>query len=88
MSEMVAIVKNHYRCYAAAQLVSNIIFSKEFAALKEELYSIYCRNNIENAEKEAFQDSLYSFLTQEQGKLKAVSFIPLALAESNIGFSS
>ncbi|MCR4440920.1 MAG: hypothetical protein QHH10_02100 [Peptococcaceae bacterium] len=62
---MAAVFENHHKCYAASRMVGDIVFSKEFCSLREELSSVYRRLEIRDAEKEAFQDALYSFLTQK-----------------------
>jgi len=71
---MAVIIKNHHRYYAASRLVSDIVFDKEFSSLCEELAFLYKEYDINNPEQEAFQDALYSFLTQKKTRLRALSF--------------
>ncbi len=47
--------------------VAAICLSEEFADLKNELERIYFQNGIENALLTAFQDALYTILTQQEG---------------------
>ena len=71
---MAVIVRSHHRYYAASRLVSDIVFDKEFSNLCEELSLLYKRyDNISNPEQEAFQDALYSFLTQKKTGARALS---------------
>ncbi|MGI5839594.1 MAG: hypothetical protein ACOX8W_08005 [bacterium] len=46
--------------------ISNICLSNEFHALREELEAIYERCGIEDAVVTAFQDALYTMLTQSE----------------------
>ncbi|PKM87275.1 MAG: hypothetical protein CVU87_09885 [Firmicutes bacterium HGW-Firmicutes-12] len=81
---MIAVSRNHYKCFETARLIREIYYSKEFSLLYEELLDIYKRNKTDNPEKEAFQDAIYSILTQKQNKLHSISIQKLELAyESN-----
>lgn len=71
---MAVMTRSHHRYYAVSRLVSDIVFDKEFSNLCEELAFLYKRyDNIGDPEREAFQDALYSFLTQKKSGQKALS---------------
>ena len=71
---MAVIIRGHHRYYATSRLVGNIVFDKEFANLCEELSLLYKKyDHTGNPEQEAFQDALYSFLTQKKAGVRAFS---------------
>lgn len=80
---MAAVLRDHYRYFSLARLVSEIVFSREFSGLYDELLSIYKEDELDNAEKEAFQDSLYSHLVQRRTMLYSSSFVRQSLAYEN-----
>lgn len=70
---MAVIYKNHYKSYLASCVVCDIVFNQEFSSLYDELALLYKKYNIDNPEREAFHDAFYSFLTQKETGLQALS---------------
>jgi|GEM_PF-848669 len=51
---------------ALIQAISNICYSEEFSALKQELECLYNAAGVENPSVSAFQDTLYALLCQNK----------------------
>lgn len=49
-------------------LVAQICLSEEFLFLKKELEIIYAHEELDNSKLHAFQDALYSFLSEEEAE--------------------
>ncbi len=58
--------ERHQELKRMVQLVSVICFSEEFLMLSKELESLYLKAGNEKALMLAFQDALYSLLSQEE----------------------
>lgn len=63
---MPVICKNHNKYLAISRYIGDIIFNPQFSQLFEELHYIYKTYALKEAEKEAFQDAFYCFITQEK----------------------
>lgn len=63
---MPVIYKNHYKNLAISHHISVIVCNPQFSRLFEELHYIYKAYALKEAEKEAFQDALYSLIAQEE----------------------
>ena len=58
--------ERHQELKRMVQLVSVICFSEEFLTLRKELESLYLKAGNDKALMLAFQDALYSLLSQEE----------------------
>lgn len=61
------------RIAATASLVCEIVFSREFILLREELTLLYHKIGAGNPEREAFYDAFYSMYCSRESQLQALS---------------
>jgi len=66
--------ENHFYYKDVAEKVSNIVHNNEFTQLQFELEILYKKIGFEKPGKQAFQDALYSFLSQDEGLKPAKAF--------------
>ncbi len=65
---MALVYEKHQKTHDASKILSEIVFNEEFTDLKNELTLFYQRYDCPGAEKEAFCDAIYCFLTETKAQ--------------------
>lgn len=66
--------ENHNFCKDLSEKIATIVYNKEFISLEAELEVYYRRTGFDSPKFYAFQDALYSFLSQDEGLKPAKAF--------------
>ncbi|MFZ7104647.1 MAG: hypothetical protein ACOWWO_18585 [Peptococcaceae bacterium] len=59
--------ENHSYYKDLAEKIARIVYNKDFITLEAELELVYSKTGFEYPKFQAFQDALYSFLSQDEG---------------------